>query len=272
VYWKNSIGVIAMTVKNHGDAFNENQILRQIDQFVSLVPHIKKNNRESQKILLSAMESLNKYAQSTQGHQLNTREVAFLGASLFKLHSALPRLKKFNKVGSSDQLKKLYADFDKLFYMTLIVLLKDPRFAAIKIDWNDLPLAKRVFDEMLGSICSDAHEEVVGQERTPGALPTMIAKKILLKSKADDYRKQVLTERIHTLAAALYPMAIVSATLDSKAQIPTREQEYDALNRDKSQFDKEFKSQFGARTVNIWSLDFFGNCLQTMWEKKREKI
>ena len=255
-------------------SFNEDQFLSQINQFVNLIPKIEEDAKESQKILKKALKSLNTYVDSVQGqnHQLQTKEVAWIGASLYKLHSALPELRdKSRQLGNPNELKLILKDFDKLFNTTLAALLTDPRFANFRIEEKELPLAKQVFDQMLTSICSDAHEEVVGQERPPGALPRMIARGVLISQRnPSTTQKDIFIERIHKIASALYPMALLSASLDSKASVPPLEMEESELLKDQHQFIREQTSQFGVRAVKVWSAEFFGSCLKTMWDKKRE--
>ncbi len=109
-----------------------------------------------------------------------------------------------------------------------------------------------VFEKMLEVILADAYEEVVGQERQPGAIASII-KNQLKVSNPDAY-------------ADLYPVALLSAYHDESVSIPTENVKHH-LTKDITQFKEEFKSQFPNANRTNWNA-MFGDCLAEVWKKQ----
>jgi len=121
-----------------------------------------------------------------------------------------------------------------------------------------------LFDIMLKSILSDIKEEVVGQERPPGSIPRMLNLAFKKKYKAE------MDLPMQKVAADLYPIALIVASLDGKAPLPSIQQESAALARDKVQFISEYKSQFGKNCSLHWlKTPLFGILLKQAWQERR---
>jgi hypothetical protein len=261
-----------MMMSESSPVFNDKQFLTEINQIVSLLPEIEKDSKQSQEVIHHALETIKGFVKSMedQPRTLNKHEVTWIGISLLKLHKAFPGLiNKSKEFKDPHDFNGLIKEFNKLFNTTLKALLSDPRFADMHIENKDLPFVKHVFNEMLFSIRSDAHEEVIGQERPMGSLPSMILTGMLQKRNLAVQEQKELREKVRQVASALYPIAILSATADSKSPVPSKEQEQRALMRDERQYVREYESQFGTTAKKLWSSEFFNKCLQAMWENRR---
>lgn len=86
-----------------------------------------------------------------------------------------------------------------------------------------------VFNIVMDLIHYDAHEEVVGQERPIGAIPAQVVK--LMQEKTNTELSSKNKNMIKQLAAQLYPIALLSITMDPTTKIPDKNIEMDRLFR-----------------------------------------
>lgn len=266
-------GVI-MAIPGPIGKFDGDQFVQQIDQFTNTISGVGVDLDKGNTLLNTAAASLNEFVNSMQkeSHSLDEKEVEWMATSLLKLHNAVNELSKHpSKIENPNQYKTLMLNLNKLFNKTLKGLMLDPKFAKAKISVKDNALVNRVFNRMLSSVCSDAHEEVIGQERLPGALPNLIARNLLKGKNISPQELKVFKEKINQISSALYPITLLSASLDPKAPVPSVEQESKELAKDLRQFTWEYKHQFGERATTGWSDEFFGKCLKTIWETKRQQ-
>lgn len=280
--------------------FDPRQFLDQIDAIDASISQKGQDIGKIQQILIAADSSLKTLVDSISGDrsELSSKEVAWMGTALLKLNKIQSKLsglqKRMKKTAEEQKSQDLSKNFNHLFETTLKMLLSDPRFAdaaKIKVQSQEvdllnneryLPLVREIFTHLLSNISAGAAEEVFGQERPKKALPKWITSQLLSErppKEQQEFRAAVF-ERVIKIGAALYPMALISASQDSTIPVPSPEIEQQELERDKNQFESELNGQFGEvdhlgkvviEPVKVWNKDFLGQCLKAVWDEKRNK-
>lgn len=137
------------------------------------------------------------------------------------------------------------------------------------VDSPELKEAIQIFKVMYDSIMLGVEEEVVGQERRPGAFFSLLQQKGQVE----------VTTRTKKLAAFLYPIALLCATKSPVAKIPKKSNEQEFLDQDVRQFENEYNFLFRSMGKNNrlfnykdkgWTPDLFCGCLKRVWKSKRE--
>lgn len=222
--------------------------------FVSKPDHDKKSEQKLINEAHQAIKIANNTLKETE-HKLTDKEICAISSILYKLNTINATIKK-----TSDENGKILNTIQQIMFSTLELVSPGKQK-------EDIALAGYVFNEMLDSIRSDAHEEIVGQERPPQAIPRMIAQK-MVGPRADIKIRQAAQAKITKVGADLYPVALLAASLDPNARIPSRENEEASLKKDARQFEKELISQFG-KGSSKWTSEEFTNCLKRIWDIKR---
>ncbi len=265
-------------------SFDSNSLIRNIDQFIEDIPDLQNKAEEGEMLLKIASEALNSLNESINEvkRPLSEREVQTLATVLYKLNRCQKEL--VSKRGLFKEKMNEFNNIGKQYTSTINNALKlifnDKSISGIDLKEEDVPLASLIFKLTLISIRSDAHEEVIGQERNPGAIPKMLTNQIfpggttrtetpqrVSRRRAVAPPQNPMLNKINEIAGVLYPLVLLSAHLDPRAPVPTESKEAESLEHDKEQFRREYQSQFGK--VKGWSKEFFGKCLQAIWQERR---
>ena len=218
--------------------FNPNALIDNINQFMNDIPDLQNKAKEAEMLLKIASESLKSLAESIKevNRPLSKREVQTLAMILYKLNKCQNEL-----VSKNDFFKENINEFYNIGqqYISTVnnalkLIFNDKSISRIDLEEGDVPLASQIFNLTLSSIRSDAYEEVIGQERMPGAITRMLANKVLFKKTTRTERPRSVTRRgaapapqapqvkkINEIASTLYPLALLSAHLDPQAPVPS---------------------------------------------------
>lgn len=174
---------------------------------------------------------------------------------VFDLYTS--KMKLFNKENVKEY-AEVAKSVEKCLSNTLAVFYPKANTEMIKV-------GEVIFETMVQSILTNVEEEVVGQERMPGAMLRIVEKAIPFEVDIEGL------EKIRKTAALLYPLALLAASFDPRAKIPLVEVQEELLKHDMNQFDNEYKCQFRRHCSDLWSPEKFAECLKYVWEARRKE-
>lgn len=238
---------------------NMNRMLLGVDKLLTQQLSSQSQSKQDLKVAKQAMMRMSRIFNAYKRKPFNLEENSITSVSklVFDLH--LSKVDALSNKENAKEYAKVAKSVEQCLSKTLAVFYPEADKTQIKI-------GGLIFEEMVQSILTDVQEEVVGQERMPGAIPRLVERNLKFKHGIEG------SEEIRKTAALLYPIALLAASYDPKVRIPSLISQDEQLHRDMYQFENEYRSQFGGYCSDLWTPDKFGDSLKRVWEARRKQI